>query len=127
MWATVCPPLLPVLITFGRFYGRWLQWLCGRTQHTGLKDNVADFRLCSRTVILSPFVRFLYWHMNYHIEHHMYVAVPCYNLGRLHKAIEYDLPESPKGLFAVWKKIVEILKIQKADPEYHYVPDLPVR
>ena len=65
--------------------------------------------------------------MNYHIEHHMYAAVPCYNLGRLHKAIEYDLPESPKGLFAVWKKIVEILKIQKADPEYHYVPDLPVR
>ena len=117
--------LLPVLITFGRFYGRWLQWLCGRTQHTGLKDNVADFRLCSRTVILSPFVRFLYWHMNYHIEHHMYVAVPCYNLGRLHKIIRYDLPLCPKGLYAAWKEIIEIRRKQNIDPEYQYIPKLP--
>lgn len=118
--------LLPVLITFGRFYGRWLQWLCGRTQHTGLQDNVPDFRLCSRTVILSPFVRFLYWHMNYHIEHHMYAAIPCYNLGRLHKSIEYDLPKSPRGLFAAWKSIVGILKKQRVDPSYQFMPELPV-
>ena len=117
--------LLPVLITFGRFYGRWLQWFCGKTQHTGLQDEVPDFRLCSRTVILSPFVRFLYWHMNYHIEHHMYAAVPCYNLGRLHKAIEYDLPESPKGLYAAWKNIGKILKRQREDPEYQYMPEMP--
>ncbi len=117
--------LLPVLITFGRFYGRWLQWLCGRTQHTGLTDNVPDFRLCSRTVILSPFVRFLYWHMNYHIEHHMYAAVPCYNLGRLHKAIKDDLPYCPRGLYAAWKKIVEIRRKQNVDPEYQYLPELP--
>ena len=40
-------------------------------------------------------VRFLYWHMNYHIEHHMYAAVPCYRLGRLHRAIRHELPPLP--------------------------------
>jgi fatty acid desaturase len=119
--------LLPVLITFGNFYGGWLRFFCNNCQHVGLEDKVPDFRLCCWTVILNPFVRFLYWHMNYHIEHHMYAAVPCYNLGRLHKAIEYDLPESPNGLYAVWKKIVETLKKQKVDPEYHYVPELPTK
>ena len=82
--------LLPLVITFAPFYGSWLQSLCNNTQHAGLQDDVPDFRLCCRTVLLNPFVQFLYWHMNYHIEHHMYAAVPCYNLGRLHKAIEHE-------------------------------------
>eukprot|EP00493_Phyllostaurus_siculus_P012731 UN12918 len=28
-----------------------------------------------------------YWYMNFHIEHHMYANVPCYNLPALHEAI----------------------------------------
>lgn len=119
--------LLPVLTTCGVFYGGWLRFLCNHTQHTGLKDDVPDFRLCTRTVILNPFCRFLYWHMNYHIEHHMYIAVPCYNLGKLHKLIKHELPECHNGLWAAWKEIISILKKQGADPEYQYVPELPSR
>jgi fatty acid desaturase len=70
---------------------------------------------------------FLYWHMNYHTEHHMYAAVPCYNLGKLHDQIEPDLPLSPVGLCAMWKKMVGILKIQEVDPKYQYVAELPAR
>ncbi len=117
--------LLPVLTTFGVFYGGWLRFLCNNTQHTGLRDDVPDFRQCSRTVILNPFFRFLYWHMNYHIEHHMYAAVPCYNLGRLHEAIKHDLPESPRGLMAAWKEIIAIVKRQRLEPEYQYIPEMP--
>jgi len=119
--------MLPVLITLAPFYGGWLLYLCNNTQHVGLQDNVPDFRLCTRTIILNPFVRFLYWHMNYHIEHHMFAAVPCYNLGRLHEAIEDDLPASPKGLIATWKEIIAILRKQKDDPSYRYVPVVPLR
>ena len=86
---------------------------------------MTDFRLCTRTVILSPFVRFLYWHMNYHIEHHMYAAVPCYNLGKLHQQISYDLPACPRGLVAAWKEIISTLRRQKSDPAYQRVPELP--
>ena len=117
--------LLPILTTFGSFYAGWLRYLCNATQHAGLKDDVSDFRLCCRTVILSPLIRFLYWHMNYHIEHHMYAAVPCYNLGKLHKAIRHDLPHCPRGLSEAWKEIIAILKRQKIEPEYQHVPELP--
>ena len=118
---------LIVLVTFGQFYGGWLRYLCNNTQHAGLQDGVPDFRCCCRTVILNPFVQFLYWHMNYHIEHHMYAAIPCYNLGKLHRAIKNDLPHCYTGLWAAWKDIIGILKRQKVEPEYQYVPDLPVR
>ena len=31
--------------------------------------------------------RFLYWEMNYHVEHHMFPLVPYRNLGRLHQLV----------------------------------------
>ncbi|MEZ4661324.1 MAG: fatty acid desaturase [Caldilineaceae bacterium] len=73
--------LLPVLITLAPFYGGWLLYLCNNTQHVGLRDNVPDFRLYARTILLNPFVRFLYWHANFHIEHH---APPCPAIGWAH-------------------------------------------
>ena len=117
--------LIPMLITFASFYGGWLLYLCNNTQHVGLQDDVEDYRLCTRTIILSPVVRFLYWHMNYHIEHHMYAAVPCYNLGKLHALIQDDLPHCPNGLVETWTEIIAILRKQNADPTYQHVPDLP--
>ncbi len=117
--------LVPILFTLAPFYGGWLQFLCNNTQHVGLQDNVPDFRLCCRTIILNPFVRFLYWHMNFHTEHHMYAAVPCYNLGKLHQQIKPDLPPCPAGLLAAWKEIIPILKKQKLVPSYQYVAELP--
>ena len=117
--------LLPVLITLAPFYGGWLLYLCNNTQHVGLQDDVPDFRLCTRTIILNPFVRFLYWHMNFHIEHHMYAAVPCYNLGKLHNEIKDDLPHCPVGLYETWTEIITIMRKQKEDPEYQHMPALP--
>ena len=116
---------IPLLLTLAPFYGGWLQYLCNNTQHIGLQDNIPDYRMCCRTILLNPFVRFLYWHMNFHTEHHMYAAVPCYNLGKLHEIIKYDLPPSP-GLWAAWQEILAILKKQKMDPTYQYVAKLPV-
>ena len=116
---------LPILVTLGSFYGGWLFYLCNNTQHIGLTDSINYFRLCTRTILLNPLVRFLYWHMNFHIEHHMYAAVPCYRLGRLHKAIAHDLPPSPSGLVATWREIIAILKRQKNEPNFQYKPPLP--
>ncbi len=117
--------LLPVLFSLAPFYGGWLFWLCNNTQHVGLRDNVADFRLCSRTFTLNPVVRFLYWQMNYHIEHHMFAAVPCYHLGELHELIKADLPPTPRGIVGVWREIARILRLQQVDPSFQYSPPLP--
>ena len=117
--------LVPVLVTLAPFYGGWLLFLCNNTQHIGLTDNVSDYRLCCRTILLNPFLTFLYWHMNYHTEHHMYAAVPCYNLAKLHRQIKADLPPCPVGLVETWKGIISILRKQQLDPTYQYVAPLP--
>jgi fatty acid desaturase len=51
-------------------HGSWLKF--GLTQHPGLDEDVLDYRLNSRTGMLTPDFRFLHWNMNYHIEHHMF-------------------------------------------------------
>ncbi|MEM1060298.1 MAG: fatty acid desaturase [Verrucomicrobiota bacterium] len=117
--------LLPVLTTFSPFYGGWLHMLCNATQHLGLCDHDPDYRVNSRTFTCSPLLGFLYWQMNYHIEHHMYAAVPCYRLAKLHRLIRHDLPPTPHGLLACWREIYGIQKRQEADPEYQYRPPLP--
>ncbi len=117
--------MLPVLTTFAPFYGGWLHFLCNNVQHVGLQDNVPDFRLCCRTIYLNPVVQFLYWHMNYHTEHHMYPGVPCYRLGRLHRAIRHELPPT-KGLVGAWLEIRDIFAQQRKDAGYQYAPPLPI-
>jgi len=117
-------PLL-LLVTFAPFYAQWLNFLCGFPQHAGLPHSVPDFRVCCRTMTLNPLLRFLYWHMNYHVEHHMYAAVPFYKLGALRKAIEPDLPPAYRGLTATWREIRVLLRRQHEDPEYAFYPPLP--
>jgi fatty acid desaturase len=117
--------IIALVVTGARFYGGGLQWLCNNTQHIGLQDNVPDFRLCCRTIKLNPFVRFLYFQMNYHTEHHMYAAVPCYNLAKLRAAVDHEMPAMSGGLLPAWREIIGILRRQEKDPGYQHVFELP--
>ncbi|MDZ4816956.1 MAG: fatty acid desaturase [Verrucomicrobiota bacterium] len=115
---------LVVLVSLAPFYGGWLAGLCVYPQHAGLMPNSNDFRLCCRTYTCSRPIGFLYWNMQYHIEHHMYPAVPFYNLPKLRKAIEFDLPAAPHGLVAAWKELLPHVNRQKTEPKYFYVPEV---
>lgn len=117
--------ILLFIITFPSFIAPWLSLLFTHPQHTGLKPDVRDFRICCRTILLNRFERFLYWNMNYHIEHHMYAAVPFYNLPKLRAAIESDLPVAPRGLIATWKELAGIMARQLKVPEYCVIPEIP--
>ena len=55
----------------------------------------------------------------------MYPAVPFYNLPKLRRAIEHDLPSAPHGLRATWREMLELRKRFLADPGYRYLPSLP--
>jgi fatty acid desaturase len=116
--------LVGYVISFGFTFGGWLFYLCNNSQHVGLTDKVPDFRVCCRSVKLPWIVSILYWRMEYHTEHHMYAAVPCYNLPKLRKLIDHDLPER-KGLIATWKEIDTIIKKQASDPDYQYLHPFP--
>ena len=55
----------------------------------------------------------------------MFPAVPFYNLPKLRRAIEHDLPPAPHGLWATWKQIIPIMERQREDKNYTFVPQLP--
>ena len=61
--------------------------------------------------------------MNWHLEHHMYAAVPCYNLEKLHRVVAADMPE-PRTLIGAWNEMRETWKRQRSDPAYEF--DTPV-
>ncbi|MFK7860139.1 MAG: fatty acid desaturase [Granulosicoccus sp.] len=114
-----------LIITLAAFTANLLSYLLGTTQHAGLQDNVADFRKCTRSIVINPLFEFLYWHMNWHTEHHMYAGVPCYNLKKLHQIVRTDMPD-PRSLRGAWKEIIETREIQKKDPAYYFDTPLPI-
>ena len=116
--------IIPVILTLGPYFGRWWGTLLGATMHLGLRDNVPDFRLCCRTIKLDPFSGFVRWGMHYHIEHHMFAAVPCYNLGRLHRAVASDMP-ARRTLMGAWKEMTAIQRRQRDEPDYQFDTPLP--
>ena len=115
--------ILPFIITIPSYTANWLSYFLGLTQHCGLRQNTTDFRKNTRSIRLPRFFEFLYWHMNWHTEHHMYAGVPCYNLPHLAEEIKNDMPE-PKNLVGAWKEMLLIWQIQKSNPKYAY--DTPV-
>ena len=92
--------------------------LFGLTQHTGLQEDIKDHRYSTRTVYLNPIFSFLYWQMEYHIEHHMFPTVPSYNLPKLHEMIKDQLPPTRKGLWGAYKEIIPAVFKQAKDPNY---------
>jgi MocE subfamily Rieske [2Fe-2S] domain protein len=118
--------ILPLLyIGLPNLYGAWLVSVYGFTQHAGLAENVLDHRLNCRTVYMSLIHRYLYWNMNYHVEHHMYPLVPYHALPRLHAAVKDDMPTPYPSLLAAWREIVPAVMKQVHDPAYFVKRKLP--
>ncbi|MEK0084009.1 fatty acid desaturase family protein [Benzoatithermus flavus] len=114
-----------VLVGLPSFYGAWLYVFFGLTQHAGLAEDVLDHRLNSRTVYMNPVFRFLYWNMNYHVEHHMFPMVPYHALPKLHAAIKDRCPPAYPSTLAAYREIVPTLLRQRKDPGYHVKRELP--
>jgi fatty acid desaturase len=106
-------------------YGRWLATLFGVSQHAGLAENVLDHRLNARTIRMNPVFRFLYWNMNYHVEHHMFPMVPYHALPRLHAEVAADMPTPYPSLLAAYREIIPTLLRQMREPEYYVRRELP--
>ncbi len=90
---------LPILITFAPFYGpAFHSAMCGTHQHAACEPNHPDFRVSCGSTRLDPLGSFLYWHMEYHIEHHMFAAIPCYNLRAFRAFVDDQMPPLQKSV-----------------------------
>jgi fatty acid desaturase len=118
--------VLPVLFIGGpRIYGTFMHLIYGLTQHSGMGDNVLDHRLNTRTVHMNRINRFLYWNMNYHVEHHMFPMVPYHRLPELHEEIKHDLAPAYPGLWAAYKEIIPAVLRQLKDQTHYIRRELP--
>ena len=97
----------------------------GYTQHAGLAENVLDHRLNCRTVYMHAIHRYLYWNMNYHVEHHMFPLVPYHALPKLHELIKADCPPAYPNILAAYREIIPTVRRQAVDPSYFVRRPLP--
>lgn len=119
---SILPAMFIVLPTF---YGFLIVLAFGVTQHLGLYEDVLDHRLNSRTIYMNPVLRFLYWNMNYHVEHHMFPMVPYHALPKLHEEMKVDCPAARPSFLAALREVFVALRKQKDDPSYVVVKPLP--
>ena len=113
------------LFILPQFFGTWLMIVHNTTQHAGLAENVLDHRLNCRTVYMNPISRFIYWNMNYHLEHHMFPLVPYHALPKLHELVRHDCPPPYRSIYSAWREIIPALLKQVKDPTYYVKRKLP--
>jgi fatty acid desaturase len=124
--AIVTRSWIPILLVgTPRLYGAWHMVMCGVLQHGGLADNVTDHRLNTRTVYMNPVSRFIYWNMNYHVEHHMFPMVPYHALPRLHALIKDDLPAPNKSILDGYREMIPAFRRQLRWEDYYIRRELP--
>ena len=117
---------LPFMLIGGpRIYGCWHMYMTGLIQHGGLAEDVLDHRLNSRTCLMNPLSRWIYWNMNYHVEHHMFPMVPYHALPRLHALIKDDLPAPCPNIWTAFAEMVPAILRQRHEMGYYLRKELP--
>ena len=119
---TVLPLMLTSLATL---YGTPFSVYVGLIQHVGLAEDVTDYRLNTRTCYMNPVFRFVYWNMNFHLEHHMFPMVPFHALPSLHEVVRADCPAPYRSTIEAYREITHVLRRQLNDPTYFAERPLP--
>ena len=118
-WSIATRSIVPLLfVGLPSFYGVWLLLFFGLTQHAGLREDVLDHRLNTRTVYMNPVFRFLYLNMNYHVEHHLFPSVPYHALPALHAEIKEQLAPAHPSTISAYSEIVRALRHQRRDARW---------
>jgi fatty acid desaturase len=86
---------------------------------------VLDHRLNSRTVYMNRVSRFVYWNMNYHVEHHMFPMVPYHRLPALHERLKADLPAPTPSILAGYIEMIPAFLRQLRNEDYYLQRALP--
>lgn len=117
---------LPVLLfSLPRLYGGFLMWALIMAQHSGLAEDVLDHRLNTRTMRLNPVLSFLYLHMEFHTEHHMFPNIPFHALGKFRRDVEDQMPRAYNGLVETYREEIPVLWKQRHNADYFIHREMP--
>ena len=58
--------------------------------------------------------------MEYHLEHHMFPMIPSYNLKKLRKEIDNELPKPFTSLFDFYRKVLPAVIALATNPDKYY-------
>jgi fatty acid desaturase len=108
-----------ILYFIPRFLGGCIVTLYINTQHMCMAEDLYDHRQTTRSIACGRLERLLYWNMNYHIEHHLYPAVPFHALPELNKSIGGQLPLPLKGVVAANTDILKAISRQRTEPLFN--------
>ena len=113
-YATVSMPALPT------YNGKPIWFMVNVTHHLAAKVDTKDHRLSTYSIKINPILSFLYWKMEYHLEHHMFPMIPSYNLKKLQDEIKDQLPKPFNGLYDFYKTILPAVIRLATDPNGYY-------
>ena len=126
MFSIYYQTILPVLyIILPTYYGKPMWFLVNVTQHLGAALNTKDHRESTYSLNINPIFSFYYWHMECHLEHHMFPMIPSYNLKKLQSYIKEQTPKPFSSLFAFYKEILPAVIKQAYNPNHNYKTLIP--
>ena len=118
-WSLAAQSWLPVLmLILPRVLGAPVHGVMLATQHIGMAQDIPDHRHTTRTMIVNPVLRMLYWNMNYHIEHHVFSQIPFHALPALHEAVRDQCPPPTQGIGRALIEIATTINRQRQEPTY---------
>ena len=113
--------ILPILyIILPTYIGKPIWFMVNVTQHLAAKVGTKDHRLSTYSLKLNPILSFLYWKMEYHLEHHMFPMVPSYNLKKLQNEIKDQIPKPFNGLYDFYKSVLPSVIKLATNPKGYY-------
>jgi fatty acid desaturase len=74
---------------------------------------------------MNPISRFIYWNMNYHVEHHMFPMVPYHALPKLHEIIKNDLPKPNNSMLEAYRELLPVVLRQLRYEDEYLHRELP--
>jgi len=108
-----------VLYFIPRYIGGCVVNLYINSQHMCMAEDLKDHRRTTRSIRCNPIERLLYWNMNYHIEHHLYPAVPFHALPKLNALVGGELPAPTAGVWSANLAIVRAIRRQRREPGFN--------
>jgi fatty acid desaturase len=74
---------------------------------------------------MNPVLRFIYWNMNYHVEHHMFPMVPYHRLPELHEEMKAYCPPPYESVVSAYREIIPAILRQVREPDWSIQRPIP--